>query len=36
MGHLCNLAAKESELEGTCVNNDGFTVLVSGVVDAVE
>ena len=27
--HQCNLAAKESGLECTCVNND-FTVLVSG------
>ena len=26
----CNLAAKESGLECTCVNNDDFTVLVSG------
>ena len=28
--HWCNLAAKESGLECTCVNNDNFTVLVSG------
>ena len=28
--HQCNLAAKESGLECTCVNNDDFTVLVSG------
>ena len=31
-----NLAAKESGLECTCVNNDDFTVLVSGVVDIIE
>ena len=30
VGHRCNLAAKESGLECTCVNNDEFTVLVSG------
>ena len=30
MQHQCNLAAKESGLECTCVNNDDFTVLVSG------
>ena len=30
MPHLCNLAAKEDELECTCVNNNDFTVLVSG------
>ena len=29
MQHRCNLAAKESGLECTCVNNDDFTVLVS-------
>ena len=28
--HPCNLAAKDSRLECTCVNNDDFTVLVSG------
>ena len=28
--HRCNLAAKESGLKWTCVNNDDFTVLVSG------
>ena len=28
--HQCDLAAKESELECTCVNNDDSTVLVSG------
>ena len=28
--HWCNLAAKESGLECACVNNDNFTVLVSG------
>ena len=28
--HWCNLAAKESGLECTCVNNNNFTVLVSG------
>ena len=28
--HWCNLAAKESGLECTCVNNDDFAVLVSG------
>ena len=28
--HWCNLAAKESGLECACVNNDDFTVLVSG------
>ena len=27
--HQCNLAAKESGLECSCVNNDDFTVLVS-------
>ena len=27
--HRCDLAAKESSLECTCVNNDDFTVLVS-------
>ena len=26
----CNLETKESGLEYTCVNNDDFTVLVSG------
>ena len=30
MWHPCNLAAKESGLECTCVNSDGFTILVSG------
>ena len=30
MRHQCNLVAKESGLECTCVNNDDFTVLVSG------
>ena len=34
--YQCNLAAKESGLECTCVNNDDFTVLVMGVVDTVE
>ena len=29
-GHWYNLAAKESGLECACVNNDNFTVLVSG------
>ena len=33
--HPCILAAKESGL-GMCMNNDDFTGLVSGVVDAVE
>ena len=28
--HQCNLAAKESGLECSCVNNDKVTVLVSG------
>ena len=28
--HQCNLAAKESGLECACMNNDNFTVLVSG------
>ena len=28
--HQCNLAAKESGLGCTCVNNADFTVLVSG------
>ena len=28
--HWCNLAAKHSGLECACVNNDDFTVLVSG------
>ena len=28
--HWCNLAAKESGLECACVNDDNFTVLVSG------
>ena len=36
MWHRCNLAAKESGLECTCVSNDNFTVLVSGVVDTTE
>ena len=30
MWHRCNLAAKEGRLECTCMNNDDFTVLVSG------
>ena len=30
MQHQCNLAAKESGLECTCMNNDDSTVLVSG------
>ena len=30
MGHQCNLAAKESGLEGPCMNTNDFTVLVSG------
>ena len=30
------MAAKETGLECTCVNNDDFTVLVSGAVDAIE
>ena len=30
MQHWCNLAAKESRLECACMNNDDFTVLVSG------
>ena len=30
MQQQCNLAAKESGLECACVNNDDFTVLVSG------
>ena len=30
MGNGCNLAAKESGLQCTCVNSDNFTVLVSG------
>ena len=34
--HQCTLAAKESGLEYTWVNNDDFTVLVSGAIDAVE
>ena len=29
MQHLCNLEAKESGLECTCISNDDFTVLVS-------
>ena len=28
--HRCKLAAKENGLEVTCVNNDDFTILVSG------
>ena len=28
--HQYNLAAKESELECTCMNSDDFTVLVDG------
>ena len=36
MWHQCNLAAKESGLECACVNNDDFTVLVSGAVDTTE
>ena len=34
--HWCNVAAKENGLECTHVNNDDFTVLVSGAVDAIE
>ena len=34
--HKCNLAAKESGLECTYVNNDVFTVLVRGAVDTTE
>ena len=34
--HQCNLSAIESGLECACVNNDDFTVLVSGAVDSVE
>ena len=30
MQHQCNLAAKERGLHYACVNNDDFTVLVSG------
>ena len=30
--HQCNLAAKESGLECACMNNDDFTVPVSGAV----
>ena len=30
MWHWCNLAAKESGLECSCMSNDGFTVLVRG------
>ena len=36
MWHRCNLAGKESGLECACVNNDDFTVLVSGGGSAVE
>ena len=36
IAHRCNLAAKESGLECAWVNNDDFTVLVSGAVDTVE
>ena len=28
--HKCKLVVKESELECACVNNDDFTILVSG------
>ena len=28
--HQCNLVVKESGLEWACMNNDNFTVLVSG------
>ena len=31
--HRCNLAAEESGLQCTCVNNDDFTALISGGVD---
>ena len=35
--HQCNLAGKDSGLECTGVNNDNFTVLVSGgLVDTIE
>ena len=34
--HQGSLAAKESGLECACVNNDDFTVLVIGEVDAVD
>ena len=34
--HQCNLATKKRVLECACVNNDNFTVLVSGAVDAVD
>ena len=30
MRHRCNLAAKDSGLECTCMNSDDLTVLVSG------
>ena len=30
MQHRCNVAAEEMGLEWTCINNDSFTVLVSG------
>ena len=33
--HQCNLAAEESGLECTCVNDDDFTALVSGGVDTI-
>ena len=36
MWYRCNLAAKENGLECTCMNNDNFTVQVSGAVDAIE
>ena len=34
--HQCNLATRKRVLECACVNNDNFTVLVSGAVDAVD
>ena len=34
--HQCNLAAKESGLEYTCMNNDDFTVLVSAGGKCIE
>ena len=35
-GNRCNLAAKASGLECTCVNTGDFTILVKGLVDATE
>ena len=32
MQHRCNLAAKESGLECTCLKNDDFIILVNGAV----